>query len=235
MRTNDGAPIKGGASSPSSTTRYSGKNGSRGKISPGPVANLEEHVQPDWWNRIFNSFYLKTDADVVDDQRITVAEIDLIVQTLELNQSDRILDLCCGQGRHSLELARRGFSRLEGLDRSHYLIQKARDQARKLGTGVKFREGDARKLPWAPDTFEAVLILGNSFGYFETLQDDLRVLKEVHRVLKPWGKLLIDIADGEYLRDHYQPRSWEWINKQLFVCRERSLSLLASVYVPPWL
>ena len=225
MRTNDGAPTGGSASARLSTTRYAGKNGGKGKVSPGPVANLEEHVPPDWWSRIFNSFYLKTDADVVDDHRITTAEIDLILQTLELNSSDRILDLCCGQGRHLLELARRGFSRLEGLDRSHYLIEKAREQARLTGASMKLREGGARKLPWAADTFEAVLILGNSFGYFETLQDDLRVLKEVRRVLKPWGKLLIDIADGEYLRDHYQPRSWEWINKQLFVCRERSLSL----------
>ncbi len=225
MRTNEGAIAKGGAFPPPSNARYTRKNGSKGKISPGPVTNLEEHVQPDWWNRIFNSLYLKTDADVVDDQSITVAEVDLIIQILELHPGDRILDLCCGQGRHSLELARRGFSRLEGLDPSHYLIQKARDQARQTMAGVKFREGDARQLPWAADSFEAVLLLGNSFGYFETLRDDLRVLKEVRRVLKPWGKLLIDIADGEYLRNHYQRRSWEWINKHLFVCRERSLSL----------
>jgi len=225
MRTNDDGPPKGRALPPFPNARHSRKNGSKGKISPGPVTNLEEHVQPDWWNRIFNSLYLKTDADVVDDQSITVTEVDLIIQMLGLHPGDRILDLCCGQGRHSLELARRGFSRLEGLDRSHYLIHKARDQARQTMAGVKFREGDARQLPWAADSFEAVLILGNSFGYFETIRDDLRVLKEVRRVLKPWGKLLIDIADGEYLRNHYQRRSWEWINQQLFVCRERSLSL----------
>jgi len=69
------------------------------------------------------------------------------------------------------------------------------------------------------------MILGNSFGYFETMEDDLRILKEVFRVLKPWGRLLIDVADGGYLKENYQPRSWEWINKKLFVCRERSLSL----------
>ncbi|MFB0517577.1 MAG: methyltransferase domain-containing protein [Candidatus Neomarinimicrobiota bacterium] len=194
-------------------------------MSRGPVANLEEHVPPDWWNRIFNSLYLKTDADVVNDPRITRNEVDLIIQALELSPRDRILDLCCGQGRHTLELARRGYTRLEGLDRSHYLIQKARDQARQMGAGAKFHEGDARQLPWGADSFDAVLILGNSFGYFETLQDDLRVLKEVRRVLKPWGQLLIDIADGQHLREHYQARSWEWISQQLFVCRERSLSL----------
>lgn len=191
----------------------------------GRVLDLEEHVQPDWWRRIFNSMYLKTDGDVVDDQNITRKEVDLFFRILRLSPEDRILDLCCGQGRHSLELARRGFQSVEGLDRSHYLIQKAKTQVKKEGLNVRFREGDARKLSYLPDSFDVVMILGNSFGYFETIQDDLRVLKEVSRVLKPWGRLLIDVADGEYLREHFQRRSWEWMDKKRFVCRERSLSL----------
>jgi len=191
----------------------------------GPVLNLEEHVNPDWWKTIFNSIYLMTDSDVVEDSNITVQEVDLFSEILKLSPEDNILDLCCGQGRHSLELARRGFKYIEGIDRSHYLIQKAKGRAKKEGLDVKFREGDARKLPYPPDHFDVVMILGNSFGYFETLQDDLRVLKGVLRVLKPWGKLLIDVADGKYLRENFQPRSWEWTGKKYFVCRERSLSL----------
>ncbi|MDP2944750.1 MAG: methyltransferase domain-containing protein, partial [Atribacterota bacterium] len=191
----------------------------------GPVPDLEEHVRPDWWSRIFNYLYLKTDGDVVDDLSITASEITQFLDILKLSPEDRILDLCCGQGRHSLELARRNFKNIEGLDRSHYLIQKAKVRAKKEDMNIKFREGDARKIPSPSDTFDAVTILGNSFGYFETIQDDLRVLKEVFRVLKPWGKLLIEITDGEYLRKHFQSRSWEWIDKKHFVCRERSLSL----------
>jgi D-alanine-D-alanine ligase len=90
---------------------------------------------------------------------------------------------------------------------------------------IRFREGDARRLPYPSDAFDVVMLLGNSFGYFETVQDDLRVLKEIFRVLKPWGRFIIDVADGEYLKEHFQPRSWEWIDKNLFVCRERSLAL----------
>ena len=191
----------------------------------GPVSNLEEHVYPTWWRNIFNSLYLKTDGDVVEDQRITNEEIDQFLSILKISPEDKILDLCCGQGRHSLELSRRGFKFIEGLDRSHYLIQRAKKQAIKEGFDVRFREGDARKLAYAPDTFDVVMILGNSFGYFETMEDDLRVLKGVFRVLKPWGRLLIDVADGGYLKENFQPRSWEWIDRKLFVCRERSLSL----------
>jgi D-alanine-D-alanine ligase len=196
-----------------------------GVRSLGPVPNLEEHVRAEWWRQIFNATYLKTDGDVVDDQQVTTKEVDTFCEILGLQPEQRILDLCCGQGPDSLELVRRGFLNVEGLDRSHYLIQRARAQAKKEGLGVKFKEGDARKLPYPPDSFDVVMILGNSFGYFETIEDDMRVLKEVLRVLKPWGKMLIDVADGDYLRRKFQPRSWEWIDKNYFVCRERSLSL----------
>ena len=144
---------------------------------------------------------------MVDDCHITRTEMDLFSEILKLSPEDKILDSCCGHGRHSQELARRGFQNVEGLDRSHYLIQKAKAQARKEGLKFKFREGDARKLPYPPDTFDVVMILGNSFGYFETVQDDLKVLKEVFRVLNPWGRILIDVADGEYLSKNFKPRS----------------------------
>ncbi|MBC8432618.1 MAG: methyltransferase domain-containing protein [Desulfobacterales bacterium] len=189
----------------------------------GPVVSLEDHVQPDWWRNIFNSLYLKTDADVVDDLDMTRKELDLFSKILNLTADDTILDLCCGQGRHVLELTRRGF-KVEGLDRSRYLIQKAKSSAKKENLNVRFKEGDARKLPFSPDSFEVVMMLGNSFGYFETVQDDRRILEEIFKVLKPWGRLLLDVADGEYLKEKFQARSWEWINKKLFVCRERSLS-----------
>ncbi|MFX0012353.1 MAG: methyltransferase domain-containing protein, partial [Candidatus Hermodarchaeota archaeon] len=163
--------------------------------------------------------------DVVEDKKITSYEADLFSRILNLNTEHRILDLCCGQGRHSIELAKRGYNDIEGLDRSRYLIQKARSTAKKEAVVCKFREGDARKLPYSPDTFDFIMILGNSFGYFEAIDDDFKVLKEAFRTIRPWGKILIDITDGEYVRNNFQERSWEWINKEYFVCRERSLSL----------
>jgi D-alanine-D-alanine ligase len=191
----------------------------------GPISDLEEYVKEDWWNKIFNAYYLKTDGDVVEDEKITSQEIEYFTRLLEIKSDDSILDLCCGQGRHTIELTRKGFQNTEGLDRSRYLIRKARATARKNGINCRFREGDARNLPYKADSFNAILLLGNSFGYFESISDDLEVLKQIHRTLKPWGKLFIDLTDGEYLKANFQPRSWEWIDKELFVCRERSLSL----------
>ncbi len=201
---------------------------SKDKSSPkcfGPVPDLEDYVKKDWWKRIFNAYYLKTDGDVVDDQKITKSEVNYFTKIMNFQPEHHILDLCCGQGRHSIELASRGFKYIYGLDRSRYLIQKAKSNARKCGVSCSFREGDARKLPYNPDAFDSVIILGNSFGYFESINDDFTVLKEVFRVLIPWGKVLIDLTDGEYIKRNFQPRSWEWIDKDHFVCRERSLSL----------
>lgn len=200
------------------------KNGKNGHTILGPVDNLETHLRPDWWRRIFNSMYLKTDADVVEDKQITKNEVELFTSILSVPKDSAILDLACGQGRHSIELALRGYTNITGLDRSHYLIRKAKSTMLQEGVKISFKEGDARKLPFPPDTFDVVMILGNSFGYFESNEDDIMILREVFRVLKPNGTFLIDVADGSYLRTHFQPRSWEWIDKKYFVCRERSLA-----------
>ena len=199
-----------------------GKAVIRGSI--GPVEDLESYVKADWWRDIFNANYLRTDGDVVEDPDITEAEIDAFLELVDVGRDACILDLCCGQGRHLLELARRGFTNLYGVDRSHYLISRAKRVARQRGLVATFREGDARKLRLRENTFDLVYLAGNSFGYFESAEDDIAVLAELRRLLKPAGQLLIDFTDGDFLRDNFEARSWEWIDKDYFVCRERTLS-----------
>ncbi len=190
----------------------------------GPVPDLERHLPSDWWRTLFNSIYLKTDGDVVENQVNTQREVDVLVRVAGLEPNDRILDLCCGQGRHLLELARRGFRHLTGVDRSRYLIRLARRRAKSAGLTVAFHEGDARKFRAPPESFHCVTILGNSFGYFDRQEDDCAVLETVKRVLRPGGTLVLDVVDGEWLRVHFDARSWEWIDQNHLVCRERALS-----------
>ncbi len=187
-------------------------------------ASLEQLLDHDWWAKIFNGFYLKTDADIALNQELTKREVDLIVKMLELEPSERILDLCCGNGRHSIELARRGFRNVEGLDLSEYLIRLAQRTAQGQGLRAFFRIGDARRTPYPNDAFDAVLLLGNSFGYFTSRSDDIKVLREIHRVLRPYGRLLMDVADGDSVRRTLERRSWEWADDRTIVVRERELS-----------
>ncbi|MCJ7772307.1 MAG: hypothetical protein MUP22_04135, partial [Desulfobacterales bacterium] len=65
----------------------------------GPIQDLERHLPSDWWRTLFNSVYLKTDGDVVENYENTQAEIDFVIRLAGLEKNDRILDLCCGQGR----------------------------------------------------------------------------------------------------------------------------------------
>ena len=190
----------------------------------GPVSDLERHLPSDWWRTLFNELYLETDGDVFENERNTVEEVDLLIRSAGLRPSDRLLDLCCGQGRHALELARRGFRHVTGLDCSRYLTRLARERARQYGLDASFREGDARDLHFDDCEFDCACILGNSFGYFERPEDDLAVLEAVRRALVPGGKLVMDLMDGEWMRRHFEPRSWEWIGQNRFVCRERSLA-----------
>ncbi len=190
----------------------------------GPLTELENHLPPEWWKTLFNALYLKTDADVVEDNRITGEEIDFILRNTGAVRGDRILDLCCGQGRHSLELLRRGYKLVTGVDRSRYLIRLAKQRAQRESLAGKFHEGDARKLRFPENSFDVVLVLGNSFGYFDMATDDAAVLKRVRTVLRAGGTLLLDLANGAWLRDNFQRRSWEWIDKDQFVCRERELT-----------
>jgi SAM-dependent methyltransferase len=144
----------------------------------GPVSDLERHLPNDWWRTLFNSLYLETDGDVVENDRNTEQEIDLLIRSAGLEPNDRVLDLCCGQGRHALELARRGFKQVTGIDRSRYLVRLARKRARQRGHSVSFHEGDARKFHVAESSFHCVCILGNSFGYFDREEDDSKWVPE---------------------------------------------------------
>ena len=201
----------------------------KGNLSPtrtlGPVSDLERHLPPEWWKDIFNSLYLKTDGDVVENDLNTIRDVDLIIKATGIKKDDFILDLCCGQGRHSLELASRGFSNVSGLDRSRYLIRLARKRARQRGLNITLSQGDARKFRIQDSSKDCAMLLGNSFGYFEREEDDLMVLESVKRILKPRGKLILDIVDGVWMAQNFEPRSWEWIDQIHFVNRERSLSM----------
>ena len=190
----------------------------------GPVADLEGHLPQEWWRELFDSLYLKTDGDVVENNANTIAEVERLITATGIGLNDRILDLCCGQGRHSLELAKRGFKNITGFDRSRYLIRLARKRARKQELAAVFKEGDARMLRLPEDSFDCAIMMGNSFGYFEQEEDDRKILKAVKRVLRSSGGFFLDITDGDWISENFERRSWEWIDQNHFVCRERTLS-----------
>lgn len=181
-------------------------------------------VSPDWWKTLFDDVYLKTDARSVCDDEVTRREVDAFSDLLSLEVTDSILDLCGGQGRHSLELCRRGFSRCTVLDYSDVLLEHGRKNALLDGFTVTFVQGDASATGLPERSFDHVLILGNSLGYLPESGGDLQILREALRLLKPAGSLLVDVTDGSVVRENFNPNAWHEVDDTIIVCRQRQLT-----------
>jgi len=180
-------------------------------------------VSPDWWQSLFDEIYLITDARSVCDAEVTRREVDVFCELLSLRPSDRILDLCGGQGRHSLELCARGYGECTVLDYSEILLEHGRAAAAVQDSRVKFVQGDASDTGLPGEGFDHVLLLGNSIGYFADADGDLRILEEARRLLRPGGRLLVDVTDGARVRETFRPNAWHEIEEDIVVCRQREL------------
>ena len=180
-------------------------------------------VKKDWWRDFFNEVYLLTDARSVSNPDITRMETDLLEGYLKIHKNDKMLDLCGGQGRHSLELAKRGYKDLTVLDYSDYLIALGKKKAKYTGLRIKFLRRDARSTGLTTASFAAIFIMANSFGYFPTESENLQVLKEARRLLKKEGKLLLDLTNPGYAKKNLLPLSWHEANEDIIVCRKREL------------
>lgn len=180
-------------------------------------------VKPDWWKTLFDEVYLLTDARTVCNDDVTRREIDVICKLLPLQAGDSILDLCGGQGRHSLELARRGYANCTVLDYSQALLERGRAAAERADCPVAFVRGDATATGLPEGAYDHALILGNSLGYMSEAVDDLQIMHETMRLLKPGGWLLVDVTDGLVVREKFNPNAWHEIEDNIIVCRQREL------------
>jgi SAM-dependent methyltransferase len=156
-----------------------------------------------WWQKYFDENYVKVYEEM---EKRSSKEVDSILRMLNLKSRALILDLCCGYGRHSIELAQKGFV-VTGYDLSDFFLQKAKKDAAGLGLKIKFIKGDMRKLPFE-NQFDAVVNVFTSFGYFDRETDDLKVLKGVNKALKKNGLFLLDLKNREQLIRGFQRRRW---------------------------
>jgi SAM-dependent methyltransferase len=108
-----------------------------------------------------------------------------------------VLDLCCGPGRCAIPLAKRGFA-VTGVDRTKFLLDKARSFAKRSHTRVEWIQADMRDFV-RPGAFDLVLNLYTSFGYFDNKEQDVQVLRNMRENLKPGGKCVIEVAGKEFL------------------------------------
>jgi D-alanine-D-alanine ligase len=184
-------------------------------------------VESDWWKSLFDEVYLMTDARTVGDDALTGKEVDLLRELVPLQPGNKILDLCGGQGRHSLALCQRGFAHCTVFDYSSTLLQIGAKLAKQLNHAVEFMQGDARNIQLPSATYHHVLILGNSLGYAGDAGADLQIIREAYRLLDKSGWIVIDVTDGRAVREHFNPHAWHEIGDDIVVCRQRELKKTA--------
>jgi ubiquinone/menaquinone biosynthesis C-methylase UbiE len=140
----------------------------------------------EWFEKIFDNDYIRAYAQ---QNKNTVEDVDGIVELLSPEKNMKILDLCSGYGRHSLELARRGYN-ITGYDLSVEFLNHAKKKAEEENLKVKFVHGDVRELDYK-DEFDIVLNLYTSFGYFSH-DENQEVIESISRSLVPNGRFLIE-------------------------------------------
>lgn len=178
-------------------------------------------VKKNWWKSIFDEVYLLTDARTVCNDALTRMEVDFILTFLNMDKDSAILDLCGGQGRHSLELARRGFKDLIVLDYSRYLLELGCKNADEEGLDIQFVQSDARYTNLMDQRFHFIILMASSFGYFARNSENLKILEESYRILLPGGKLMLDIPDREYVLANFKHSSHHKVNDDISVKRQR--------------
>jgi SAM-dependent methyltransferase len=151
-------------------------------------------MQKEWFSSWFDTPYYHTLYKNRDYEEASLF-IDNVSNFLKIKQSTVCWDLCCGKGRHSIYLNKKGF-RVIGTDLSEQSICEANESANET---LEFYQHDMRKL-FRTNYFEVVFNLFTSFGYFEKREDDLHVFDSVQKALKSNGLFVFDYLNSEYVK-----------------------------------
>jgi SAM-dependent methyltransferase len=159
----------------------------------------------EWWKEFFQGVTQEMWARAATPE-MTLPEVEFLAQELGVQGGGQVLDVPCGNGRITLELAARGLS-LSGIDLAAENIAAARASAEQGGLAIDFHQGDMRQLPWRGE-FDAAFCFGNSFGYFDEA-GNARFLASVAASLQPGGRFVLDAPIvAESLLLSFEARAW---------------------------
>lgn len=157
-----------------------------------------------WWEDFFPELFAHIQGGCRSPER-TREEVERMVEILGLPEGAQVLDVPCGEGRHALELARRGF-RVTGVELHPGTLAVARDAAEDDGLEIEWIQGDMRDIE-DEQRFDAAICFWTSFGYFDD-DGDRSFLEVLRRSLAPGGHLLMELRVAESLLPRFTPRSW---------------------------
>jgi cyclopropane fatty-acyl-phospholipid synthase-like methyltransferase len=178
-----------------------------------------------WYVDFFRKDYLNVYGHLFTAERAE-KEAAFAANALHLKPGDSVLDLCCGQGRHSVALAQRGFA-VTGLDLNPAYLDLARQSAQAENVQLEIVRADMREIPFH-NHFDAVVNMFTSFGYLESEAEDAKVLASVSNALKPGGRLLLDMLSREWAVANYIQHDWHTGTDGTLYVELRELDLASS-------
>lgn len=157
-------------------------------------------IAEDWYQHSFDELY----PIVYSHRSAEAAEPEALfaIEQMACEPSDTVLDLCCGNGRHMVHF-KPHVNKLAGLDYSIDLLRQAQED---LGDEVCLVRADMRAIPFR-ETFDVIVNFFTSFGYFATHEENLGVVKEIVRCLRPGGRFFIDYINRHWAEKNLQPRT----------------------------
>lgn len=165
-----------------------------------------------WYKESFSKDYLLIYPHRNSDEAIE--QINFLLNTIPLTKNAKILDLCCGAGRHSIELIKRGYD-VVSADLSADLL----DVAKSESIPMKLVRCDMRHIPFV-NQFDLIIQFFTSFGYFQTDDQNQKVLDSIALALKSEGYFLIDYMNVEYVINNLVDRDEKDIS-DIHIIQER--------------
>ena len=180
---------------------------------------------PRWYVEFFAKDYLDIYGRSFTPDR-AAREAAFAQRALSLKPGDEVLDLACGQGRHAVLLAKAGLQ-VTGLDLQADYLDMAKESARAAGVSIGTVRADMRMIPFDA-RFDAIMNMFTAFGYLESEDDDMEVLRQVAKALKPGGRFLLDMINREWVVDNYIQNEWRSEPDGSLVLEHRELDLMTS-------
>ncbi|MEM8672847.1 MAG: class I SAM-dependent methyltransferase [Cyanobacteria bacterium P01_G01_bin.67] len=140
-----------------------------------------------WYEELYEHYGVKYDRESFTQG--TIGECDFLEQEINYNKNCKILDIGCGTGRHSIELAKRGYT-VVGIDLSESLLQRAREKAVAQNLQIAFQQCDARNLTFSNEFDLVIMLCEGGFTLMETDEMNFQILQNAANALKPDGKLI---------------------------------------------
>ncbi|MCH2372728.1 MAG: class I SAM-dependent methyltransferase [Planctomycetes bacterium] len=188
-----------------------------------PTAENTTEDDTEWFKAAFNDEYRLVYAGRTEDQ--AAREVECVVRELTISPSDRVLDLCCGHGRHLRALRKLGVGSF-GVDLSlsllkSLLLQRADEHgAQSDADHPRIVRADMRSLPFAP-AFDVVVNFFTSFGYFESESEHRQTLRQIAAALKPGGRFSVDLMNPQAAISTLQPLTERTVDRLEIVERRR--------------